>query len=166
VVAVPVEEDPQEEARRRRNWWIIGALVAIIIGALLGILLSQDTKTEVPDVHGRSLQRAEEILEQRGFTIKQPPIQVHREVEPGTVLEQDPRPSPPEAEEDCSFLTLLCSKPAVTLTVSIGPGEGKIPGVAGLSQGEATKKLEAAEFEVEVEHVNSSSVEEGNVVYS
>jgi serine/threonine-protein kinase len=167
VVAVPVEEgDPDEARRRRRNWWILAALVAILIGALVGILLSQDTSTDVPNVHGRSLQRAEEILEQRGFTIKQPPIEVHREVEPGTVLEQDPRPSPPQAEEDCSFLTLFCSKPAVTLTVSIGPGEGVVPGVAGLSPEEAAKKLEAAEFEVATEHVNSSSVEEGKVIYS
>jgi serine/threonine-protein kinase len=168
VVVVPEEEqeDPEAARRRRRNWWIVAALVAIIIGALIGILLSRDTTTEVPSVAGRSLQRAEEILEQRGFSIKQPPIQVHREVEPGTVLEQDPRPSPPEAEEDCSFLTLFCSKPAVTLTVSIGPGEGVIPGVAGLSAAEATKKIEGAEFEVATEHLNSSSVEEGKVIYS
>ncbi|HEY2053897.1 MAG TPA: protein kinase, partial [Solirubrobacterales bacterium] len=136
VVAVVGEdgEDPEAARKRRRNWWIIAALVAIVIGALIGILLSRDTTTDVPSVQGRSLQRAEEILENAGFSIHQPPVQVHKEVEPGTVLEQDPRPSPPQAEEDCSFLTLFCSKPAVTLTVSIGPGEGVIPGVAGLSQ--------------------------------
>jgi eukaryotic-like serine/threonine-protein kinase len=168
VVAVPEDDqdDPEEARKRRRNWWIIAALVAIMIGALIGILLSRDTSTDVPSVQGRSLQRAEEILEQHGFSIKQPPIQVHKQVEPGTVLEQDPRPSPPQAEEDCSFLTLFCSKPAVTLTVSIGPGEGVVPGVAGLSVEEATEKLEAAEFEVATEHVNSSSVEEGKVIYS
>jgi serine/threonine-protein kinase len=170
VVAVPEEEqgDPEEARKRRRNWWILAALVAILIGALIGILASRDTSTDVPSVEGRSLQRAEEILEQHGFTVSQPPIQVERPVEAGTVLEQDPTPSPPghKAEEDCSFLSLFCSKPAVTLTVSIGPGEGVIPGVAGLSQEEATEKLEAAEFKVATEHVNSSSVEEGKVVHS
>jgi serine/threonine-protein kinase len=168
VVAVGGEEDEDPEAarRRRRTWWIVAALVAILLGALVGILLSRDTTTSVPSVQGRSLQRAEEILEQRGFTVNQPPIQVHKEIEAGTVLEQDPRPSPPDAEEDCSFLTLFCSKPAITLTVSIGPGEGVVPGVANLSQEEATQKLEAAEFEVATERVDSSSVEEGDVVYS
>lgn len=167
VVAPPGEEDP-EAKRRRRNWWIIGALVAILIGALIGLLLSRDTTTAVPSVEGRSLQRAEEILEQRGFTVNQPPLTVHREVQAGTVLEQDPAPSPPgaEAEEDCSFLTLFCSKPGVTLTISVGPGEGVIPGVAGLSRAEATKKLEAAGFEVGVESAHSSSVEEGDVIHS
>jgi len=168
VVAVPAEEDPEAQRRRRRNWWILAALVAILIGALIGLLLTRDTSTAVPSVEGRSLQRAEEILEQRGFTVSQPPLTVHREVEAGTVLEQDPPPSPPgaEAEEDCSFLTLFCSKPAVTLTISVGPGEGVIPGVAGLTRAEATRKLDAAGFEVGVENVHSRSVEEGDVIHS
>ncbi|HTR75647.1 MAG TPA: PASTA domain-containing protein [Solirubrobacterales bacterium] len=170
VVAPPEEEgeDPAAARRRRRNWWILAALVAILIGALVGILLSRDTTTEVPSVEGRSLQRAEEILEQRGFTVNQPPIQVERPVEAGTVLEQDPTPSPPgrEAEEDCSFLTLFCSKPAVTLTISIGPGEGVVPPVAGLEAAEAEEKLEKAEFDVATESVNSTSVPEGDVVHS
>ena len=140
--------------------------MAILIGALIGILASRDTSTEVPSVEGRSLQRAEEILEQRGFTINQPPIQVERQVEAGTVLEQDPTPSPPghEAEEDCSFLTLFCSKPAVTLTVSIGPGEGVVP---GRRRPEPAKKRRRSSkppnSKVATEHVNSSSVEEGDV---
>ena len=171
VVAVVDEgddEDPEAARRRRRTWWIIAALVAIIIGALIGLLASRNTTTEVPSVRGRSLQRAEEILEQRGFTVNQPPIQVERQVEAGTVLEQDPAPSPPgrEAEESCSFITLFCSKPAVTLTISIGPGEGVVPPTAGLSAAEATKKLEKEQFEVVTESVNSQTVEEGKVVYS
>ncbi|MBS1893374.1 MAG: PASTA domain-containing protein, partial [Actinobacteria bacterium] len=171
VVAVPAddEEDPEAKRRRRRNWWILAALVAILIGALIGIFASRgNPTTEVPSVEGRSLQRAEEILEQRGFTVNQPPKQVHRQVEAGTVLEQDPSPAPPgkEAEEDCSFLTLFCSKPGVTLTISVGPGEAVVPQVNGLPRAEATKKLEAAKFEVATENVNSSSVEEGDVVYS
>jgi eukaryotic-like serine/threonine-protein kinase len=171
-VVAPVEEgeeDPEAARKRRRNRWILAALAAVLIGAIVGILASRSTPTTgVPNVHGRSLQRAEEILEQRGFSVNQPPIQVHKQIEAGTVLEQDPSASPPshEAEESCSFLTLFCSKPSVTLTVSIGPGEGTVPGVAGLSREEATEKLEAAEFKVATESVNSTSVEEGDVVHS
>jgi serine/threonine-protein kinase len=166
VVAVPVEDegDPDEARRRRRNWWILAALVAILIGALIGIFASRSTPTTpVPNVHGRSLQRAEEILENAGFPISQPPIEVHRQIEPGTVLEQDPPPNR-EADEHCSFLTLFCSKPAVKLTVSIGPGESAVPRVNGLSRAEATKKLEGAGFEVVTENINSKNVEEGDVV--
>jgi eukaryotic-like serine/threonine-protein kinase len=172
VVAVPEEEgeeDPEAKKSRRRTWLIVALLVAIIIGALIGIFASRDTPTTpVPSVQGRSLQRAEEILEQRGFTVNQPPKQVNRMVEAGTVLEQDPAAAPPgtEAEESCSFLTLFCSKPSVTLTISIGPGEGTVPKVNGLGRAEAEKKLEAAEFEVATENINSKEVEEGDVVKS
>jgi len=170
VVATPGEEgedDDEAKRKRRRTWLIVAVLVAIILGALIGIFASRSNPTTaVPSVEGRSLQRAEEILEQRGFTVNQPPKTVHRQVEAGTVLEQDPSPAPPgnEAEEDCSFLTLFCSKPGVTLTISIGPGEGAVPRVNGLSRAEATKKLEAAEFEVAAENINSKEVEEGDVV--
>jgi uncharacterized membrane protein YfcA len=30
------DEDPERERKRRRNWWILAALVAILIGALIG----------------------------------------------------------------------------------------------------------------------------------
>jgi beta-lactam-binding protein with PASTA domain len=52
------------------------------------------------------------------------------------VLEQDPTPG--EADEDCAFLSLFCSKPSVTLTISKGPGSSTVPGVSGLSEEEAT----------------------------
>src|SRR6202012_2904504 len=101
-VVAPAEEegveDPDAARRRRRNWWILAALVAILIGALIGLLLSRDTTTAVPSVEGRSLQRAEEILEQRGFTVNQPPLQVERKVEAGAGLEEGPVPAPPTKE--------------------------------------------------------------------
>src|SRR6201999_3256007 len=76
------EEDPEAARKRRRNWWILAALVAILLGALIGLFASRSAPTTaVPNVHGRSLQRAEEILENSGFSINQPPIQVHRQVE-------------------------------------------------------------------------------------
>ena len=53
-----------------------------------------------------------------------------------------------------------------TLTVSAGPGSGTVPGTAGLTVEEATEKLEAAEFQVQVENVSSDSVEEGLVIHS
>jgi beta-lactam-binding protein with PASTA domain/predicted Ser/Thr protein kinase len=168
VVVVPGDEgeDPEARRRRRRNWWLLAALVAILIGALIGIFASRgNPTTEVPDVHERSLAQAEQILTEEGFSINRPPLKVHRQIAPGTVLEQDP-PAGKPVEEDCSFLTLFCSKPAVTLTISAGPGEAVVPKVTGLSRAEATKKLEAAKFEVATENVNSKSVEKGDVVYT
>jgi eukaryotic-like serine/threonine-protein kinase len=157
------ELDPEEEQKRRRRWWLVGLLAAVIVGILVALLLTKDTTTEVPDVTGRQLEFAIGQLERNGFKVGDEE-KVHRPVAPGTVFEQDPVPG--EAEEDCSFLTLFCSKPKVDLTVSIGPGQSAVPGVSGEEEGAAKRKLEAAGFEVRAEGQNSTAVEEGLVIHS
>jgi len=158
-----VEEVPPEEDRSRNNW-LWGLLVAaIVIGLLIGLLLTRDTSTDVPNVTGKQLEFAISQLERKGFDVGEEKF-VERQAPKNTVLEQDPLPG--SAEEDCSFITLFCSKPTVDLTVSAGPGSGEIPHVNGLAQSAAEQKLEKAGFEVAIEQVNSSSVEEGLVVFS
>jgi len=162
VVAVAEEERLEDE--RRRNWWLWGALVAaILIGILVGLALTRDTSTNVPNVTNKQLEFAITQLESKGFSVGKESY-VNRSVPRNTVLEQDPLPG--SADEDCSLLTFFCSKPTVDLTISAGPGQGQVPSTAGLSEAAATKRIEAAEFEAEVERVNSDSVEEGLVIRS
>jgi eukaryotic-like serine/threonine-protein kinase len=162
VAPVAEEERPLED--RKRNWWLWGLLVAaILIGLLVGWALSRDTTTDVPNVTNKQVEFAIAQLERKGFDVGEEKY-VNRAVPRNTVLEQDPLPG--SAEEDCSFLTFFCSKPAVDLTVSAGPGSGEVPSTAGLSQEEATDKLEEAGFEAGVERVNSKTVDEGLVVRS
>ena len=172
VVAVPEEpveegEDPEEERRRRKLRWIAAIAAAILIGALLGLLLTRDTTTSVPAVTGNQLNVAITLLQQDGFAVGDID-RVEREAAANTVLEQDPAASPPsdEAEEDCAFIALFCSKPKVNLTVSAGPGRGKVPSTSGLSQEEAEERVEGAGFEAKVETSNSATVEEGLVIHS
>lgn len=158
-----VDEVPPEEDRKRNNW-LWGLLVAaIVIGLLIGLLLTRDTSTDVPNVTGKQLEFAISQLERKGFDVGEEKF-VERQAPKNTVLEQDPLPG--SAEEDCSFIVFFCSKPSVDLTVSAGPGSGEIPRVNGLAQAAAEQKLETAGFEVAVEQVNSSSVEEGLAVFS
>ena len=168
VVATAEEEpDPEEEERKRRRllWGLLAA--AAVIGLLIGLALTRDTSTGVPAVTGNPLNVAIALLSQEGFSVGEVK-HVHRDAPTNEVLEQDPSASPPgdPASLDCSFLTFFCSKPKVTLTVSKGPGSGKVPSTAGLSQEEASEKLEAAGFGVNVETVNSDSVEAGLVIHS
>jgi eukaryotic-like serine/threonine-protein kinase len=164
AVAGPVEVVEEE----RRNWlpWALLA-IAIAIGVLVGLLLTRDTTTEVPGVTGNQLNVAVALLQQDGFSVGEVK-RVEREAPPNTVLEQDPSASPPadQAELDCAFLSFFCSKPDVTLTVSAGPGTGKVPPTAGLDAEEAAEKVEGAGFEPRTRQVNSDSVEAGLVVHS
>jgi eukaryotic-like serine/threonine-protein kinase len=165
--AAAEETDPEEEARKRRRRWIAAALVAVLLGALLGLALTRDTTTDVPNVTGNQLNVAIALLQQDGFSVGEVK-RVERDSPQNTVFEQDPTASPPgnKAALDCAFLTFFCSKPEVTLTVSAGPGSSDVPATAGLPREEATEKVEAAGFGVKVETVNSDSVEEGLVIHS
>ena len=165
AAAPPVVGAPEEVLEeRKRNWWLWGLLVAaIVIGILVGLALTRDTTTDVPNVTNKQLEFAIAQLERKGFSVGKESY-VNRSVPRNTVLEQDP-PSG-SASEDCSFLTFFCSKPAVDLTISAGPGSAKVPSSSGASEEEATRKLEAAGFEVAVQRVNSDSVEPGMVVSS
>jgi serine/threonine-protein kinase len=165
VVAVPLEEDPEEE-RRRRRWIWIAVAVAAIVGVLIGLALTRDTTTTVPNVVGNEVNVAISLLQQEGFSagVKR----VENAAPANEVLEQDPPASPPadKANLDCSFLTFFCSKPKVLLTVSKGLGNGIVPGTSGLPVETATKEVEKAGFLAKVENVSSSSVEEGVVIHS
>jgi len=162
-IVATAEELPPEEDRRRNNWLWALLVAAIVIGLLIGWLATRDAKTDVPNVTGKQLEFAIAQLERKGFEVGEEQF-VERQSPKNTVLEQDPLPG--SAAEDCAFLTLFCSKPKVDLTVSAGPGQGEVPGTNGLTAATATKKLEAAGFKVAVQRVNSSSVEEGLVVFS
>jgi eukaryotic-like serine/threonine-protein kinase len=166
IVGTPEEEPPGVE--HERNRWLWGLIAAaIVIGILAGLALTRDTTTKVPVVNGNPLTAAITLLEQKGFSVGEV-IRVEREAPANEVLEQDPAASPPadQASLDCAFVSFFCSKPEVTLTVSAGPGQAKVPATAGLTQAEATKQLEKAGFEADVEGVNSNSVESGLVIRS
>jgi serine/threonine-protein kinase len=162
------EEDPEEAARRRRNLIWLGILAAVLIGLLIGFLATRSTPTtDVPNVTGKQLEFAILQLERQGFKVGEEKF-VERQTAKNEVLEQDPAASPPgdPAEEDCSFLTLFCSKPTVNLTISAGPGSDAVPATAGLTRAEAEAKLEEAGFAVAVDNASSTSVEEGAVIHS
>jgi serine/threonine-protein kinase len=162
--AATPEDDPEEERRRRRRKWALLAAVAVLIGVLLGFVLTRDTTTDVPAVTGNQLGVAIALLEQNGFKVGDVD-RVQREVAANTVLEQDP-PSG-NASLDCAFLSFFCSKPKVALTVSSGPGTAKVPGgLSGLSQEEAAERVEEAGFVAQVEKVNSDQLEAGLTIRS
>lgn len=167
VVATPVEGEGEEDEERRNRWrWALVA-AAILIGAFLAYALTRETTTDVPSVTGNQLNVAISLLQQDGFSIREVK-RVARNSSPNTVLEQDPAAAPPgqKAAMNCAFLGIACSKPAVTLTVSGGPGSAKVPSTAGLSRAAAEAKLKTAGFAVAISNVHSATTALGEVIHS
>jgi beta-lactam-binding protein with PASTA domain len=154
----PPREDEEEE---RHPWrWVLGA---VLLGIVVGLILSQRSapQADVPDVIGDDVQIAQLRLESDGFDVETETVR--RLGARDTVLEQDPPPG--EADQDCDFLKLSCTKPTVTLTVNAGPGQVRVPRVAGLEQTDAVTRLQRENFAIgELERIPSDTVPEGIVI--
>jgi beta-lactam-binding protein with PASTA domain/predicted Ser/Thr protein kinase len=154
--AIPEGEVIEEEwvaERRRPPWrWIIVALLAAGVAALVAFALTRPSHVSVPDVIGQDVDAATQVLDSKGFdvAIKAVPSAAPR----NQVVEQDPIPTDRgggKAEEGST----------VTLSVSSGPAIVAVPDVSGLTEPDATKRLESAGFKVNVRDEFSKSVKRG-----
>jgi beta-lactam-binding protein with PASTA domain/predicted Ser/Thr protein kinase len=161
VTDIPDEEaeeeyDELDAERRRRRWrWFILALLVAGVAALVAYALTRPSHLAVPDVIGKNVDQANQILDTKGFkvAIKSVPSAAPR----NQVVEQDPIPTDRgggKAEEGST----------VTLSVSSGPAIVSVPVVANLSQADATKRLQNAGFKVNVSQQYSKSVPRGLVI--
>jgi beta-lactam-binding protein with PASTA domain len=153
--------DDEEEEERAHPWrWILGA---VLLGLIAGLILSQRSspQADVPDVIGQDLSDAKTVLQVQGFDVETETV---RRLGPkDTVLEQDPPPG--AADQDCDFLKISCTKPTVTLTVNAGPGQARVPRVAGLELFTAENRLREANFAIgEVDRIPSETVAAGIVI--
>ena len=158
VADIPGDEVVEEEfvvERRRPPWrWIILALLAAAVAALVAFALTRPSHVAVPDVIGQDVDTATQILDGKGFdvAIKAVPSQAQR----NQVVEQDPIPTDRgggKAEEGST----------VTLSVSSGPAIVAVPDVVGLSVTDATNRLKKAGFKVATRNQFSNSVPKGSV---
>ncbi|HEX6585823.1 MAG TPA: Stk1 family PASTA domain-containing Ser/Thr kinase [Solirubrobacterales bacterium] len=149
------EDWRDEDERRRRRRWLILAVLAALVAALVAFALTRPSDVAVPDVIGKDVDAATEILENQGFdvAIKAVPSGVPRD----QVVEQDPIPTSRGGGKAKEGST-------VTLSVSSGPAIVAVPQVAGLSREEATKRLENAGFQVTVAERFSETVARGLVI--
>jgi serine/threonine-protein kinase len=155
---IPDEEEEYEEyiASRRRRWrWLVVALLACGVAALVAYALTRPSHVGIPDVIGKTSDQASQVLDSAGFkvAIKAVPSAAPRD----QVVEQDPIPTDRgggKAEEGST----------VTLSVSSGPAIVAVPSVTGLSEADATKRLEKAGFKVTSMQQFSKSVPRGQVI--
>ena len=146
----PVPPPDERPTKRRRRWPLLSlALVALGLTALGAWALTRPEKIDVPKVEGKSLLQARDILERRGFE----DIEIQRLrslAERDTVLDQNPDAGERAATDD-----------TITLEVSNGPGETRVPSIKNLPREQAVKDLNQAGFKANVETEPSESVKEG-----
>ena len=143
-------DEPQPERRRRWPWFTLGLLALVVGGVLAYLLLSgvlEPETREVPRATGKQLISARALLERSGFDVRQTRVRSSQPFD--QVVEQDPNPGE-EAEVGS----------VVTLEVSNGPGEVRVPSVAKLPQEQAVKEIQKARLKVTIEREFSDEVDE------
>jgi eukaryotic-like serine/threonine-protein kinase len=146
----PPDERPTRKKGRRWPWIVTAILLAALLA--FGIhKLTQPDQLTVPDVTGSTETAAMEVLRAKGFDVATKAFP--SDSPKGLVIEQDPTAAS-TADEGST----------VTLTVSSGPGRVKVPGVDGLSQKAATKKLKKIGLEVKIQQRFSTGVAKGDAI--
>jgi beta-lactam-binding protein with PASTA domain/tRNA A-37 threonylcarbamoyl transferase component Bud32 len=151
--APPAEaEGPPEERRRRWPMFTIGVMT-LALAALLAYLaisgLLAGPKADMPNVIGKQQAQAETILRRAGFE----EIEVRQQRSPndfGEVIGQDPSPGDRAPTDE-----------PVRLTVSVGPGNVRVPSVEALPLERAVRELNKADLKVDVDREASDQVRSG-----
>ena len=144
--AAPAELPPDylegqlDGRRRRRRWpWV---LLALLVTALAGVggayaWVQANVPTHpVPRVENLTEQQADARLRPLKFTVRKQ-RKLLDGTTPGQVTAQDPDAGASRKEGS-----------TVTITVSLGPTQVRVPGLAGLDQAAATAALASAELKV------------------
>src|SRR4051794_12978319 len=150
----PMPGEPfAEEDRRSRRWWLWLLALLLLAAAAVGLyLLLAPHKKAVPNVVGNRSVVASQRLRNAGFEVQIQSIVTSR-VPKDRVAQQSPLPGE-KAKEGST----------VTLTVSAGPGEATVPGVAGQPRADAERALRAAGFKTDVRTQSDDSVPKGRVI--
>jgi eukaryotic-like serine/threonine-protein kinase len=148
--SVPPGAPPPGGEERRRRWpmFTLGLMALALAGLLAYLAISgllAANKVAVPRVTGEQLVKARAKLDQAGFEVKQTRVRSLAEFD--QVLDQDPNAGE-KAKEGST----------VTLEVSGGPGDVRVPSVEGLPKERALKELNKVDLKVTVDPKASNTV--------
>jgi serine/threonine-protein kinase len=148
--APPVVPVADGEPRRRRRVPFVALLLLLLAaaGAAAVYALTRPEEVAVPDVVGETLLQASTRLEAAGFETEE--RRVRDQAPQDEVIRQDPRGGL-KAEEGST----------VTLFVSDGPGEVRVPSVEGRPEKDAIEELNEAGFQVTTDEQSSDDFDPG-----
>ena len=116
----------------------------------VGIVISKGALIVVPDIVGKSQQEGEKLLEKEGFSCKVEEKQYSDDYKKGEIISQKPKAK--KKKEEGAEISIVVSK---------GVEQIRVPDVVGLSEKEARSTLEEANLRVEATSSYSDSVASG-----
>jgi eukaryotic-like serine/threonine-protein kinase len=160
---LPQQDPERPEPRRAGLWVLLALLLAALVAALLlvvpGLLdrpPAAPPQVAVPQIAGRQIGDAEAALRQAGLTPGASTEQPSDQVADGAVISADPTEG-----------SRVARGTTVDLVVSTGPETVDVPELAGRTEGEARRALEAVGLAVgKVSRVESTDRAKGEVVSS
>ena len=134
---------------------VAAAVAAIAIGVIVAFAtgLIGGKEIEAPNFTNMTVEEAQQAAEEYDLKIREGDEVISEDVEKGRIVSQDPAPGEP-----------VRTGGTVTVSVSIGLGDGSVPNVVGLDEDEAREALEAADFEVGEVTTAASAEDEGTVI--
>ncbi len=128
---------PVQSARTgSRRWLIAGAVAAVALLVFAGVfVVGVMNRVQVPDVHGLTQQEALSRLQEQGLS---PQLETRPDgsVEAGRVIDTDPATG-----------AAVSSGSEITVNMSTGPEQRRVPDVSRLAYSEAVQTLRDAGFE-------------------
>ncbi|MBC3887630.1 Stk1 family PASTA domain-containing Ser/Thr kinase [Acetobacterium paludosum] len=134
-------ETPEETAKRKKKrkiilFSVLAAVALIALGAVAYTFFSAKT-VSVPDIKGKTVAEATAALQKVGLTLEDEKEVYNTDVAAGLVISQNPESA-----------TAIKTGKTVKVTVSLGVKTGTVPSVIGMSESEAVKAIETANFVV------------------
>jgi len=151
------EEEPAEKSVFKSKKFVAGLVLVLMMGFFVGAFLSfgkfwSTAEVEVPDVTGKQMTLAKQILEDKRLRVKVDE-EFNAEVPAGMVISQDPEGGARVKEER-----------TITIKVSKGGENIEMPDVRGLKQADAIAKIEKMGLKVGRVSERTSDEEEAGVV--
>ncbi len=163
-----VEKDKEDKKNKKgkkegkKNWFSkLSLKMKILLGILAVILFAGIVfagsrifakEIKVPSVVNMTQAQAISTLENAGIKVDTPKLQSSTEVEEGNVISQSPAAN-----------SVIKSYQKVTIVVSSGPKDVKVPNVVGMDQDEAENAITKLELKVKVVSEYNDDVKKGEV---
>lgn len=157
------KEENRKNKKMNKALIIVGSIIALLVAAIIFITLIYPrffakADVEIPDVTDMTVSQAEDVLEDKGFKVKNKTKKENSdEIEEGKVIETDPEIGRSVKEGT-----------TITLTVSKGSEKIEIEDYTGQNYYEVKAKLEAAGLDVVTDEEDIADTEDAdeNVILS